>query len=259
MPPRNPVWQKIADDLRRRLEHGEWLQGQTLPPMRTLAAEYEVSARPVHDAIEHLLFYGLVSTNPWSPRSGVKVTGQAAYMAGPAPQRMTRDLLLDTPKASGPDGSAETLVALNYTLGPASSDITEMLGLTSDQHVLRRTLTHRTRDDTPLRITTSYMSAATAAAAGLHKPSDETPGRTTTALLENAGITLHRTHIAIKARLPTPEEATQLQLAGPRLPILERRTTLHCADSQHAVEASTILQSADHITHEANIDLRGSG
>lgn len=252
---RNPVWQRIADDLRRRIEHGEWIQGQTLPPVRTLATEYEVSAGPINQAIRHLVYSGLVSTDPQSPRTGVKVTGQPAHTASPAPLRMMRDLLLDTPKTSGPDSATETLVALDYESGPASGDIAEALGLASDQHVLRRTFTHRIQDDAPLRITTSYMSAATAAAAGLRTPSDETPGQTTTALLESAGVTVHHTRIALEVRLPTPDEAAQLQLAGPRLPILERRTALYCADSQHAVEVRITIQSADHVAYEASIDL----
>jgi DNA-binding GntR family transcriptional regulator len=46
-----PVWPQIADDLRRRLDAGEWQPGQRFPGTVALAAEYGVTQLTIQKAV----------------------------------------------------------------------------------------------------------------------------------------------------------------------------------------------------------------
>jgi GntR family transcriptional regulator len=50
-----PVYFQIANDVRRRIDAGEWSTGQRIPPELTLAREYEVSRVTVRQALAELV------------------------------------------------------------------------------------------------------------------------------------------------------------------------------------------------------------
>ena len=54
-------YRAVADALRERLEAGEWLPGEALPGLRTLAAEYSVSQATVARAVGLLVEEGRVT------------------------------------------------------------------------------------------------------------------------------------------------------------------------------------------------------
>jgi len=62
MPPRVPELpsQRVTDDMRRRLESGEWQQNAALPPVAELAASYGVSRTSVSRALKTLEQEGLI-------------------------------------------------------------------------------------------------------------------------------------------------------------------------------------------------------
>lgn len=49
-----PTYQKIVEELRRRLNTGEWPAGKTLPSFRQLAVEYRVGVRVIRSALDVL-------------------------------------------------------------------------------------------------------------------------------------------------------------------------------------------------------------
>jgi GntR family transcriptional regulator len=57
-----PVWPQIADDLRRRLESGEWQPGDRFPGTVDLAAQYEVAQSSVQKAVVRLRGEGRLRT-----------------------------------------------------------------------------------------------------------------------------------------------------------------------------------------------------
>lgn len=57
-----PVWPQIADDLRRRLDAGEWASGDRFPGTVALSAEYEVAQSSVQKAVVQLRTEGRVHT-----------------------------------------------------------------------------------------------------------------------------------------------------------------------------------------------------
>jgi DNA-binding GntR family transcriptional regulator len=48
------IWQRLADDLRQRIEAGEWEYGDRLPSRDDLAADYGVGERTVRHALQAL-------------------------------------------------------------------------------------------------------------------------------------------------------------------------------------------------------------
>lgn len=49
--PRTPDYQRIMEDLRRRIAAGEWKVGEQLPTQGQLAEQYRVSLQPVKAAL----------------------------------------------------------------------------------------------------------------------------------------------------------------------------------------------------------------
>lgn len=48
------IWQRLADDMKRRIEAGEWSYGDRLPSRDDLALEYGVGERTVRRALREL-------------------------------------------------------------------------------------------------------------------------------------------------------------------------------------------------------------
>lgn len=58
--PKTPDYQRIMDDLRRRIAAGEWKPGERLPTQEQLAVEYRTSLQPVKAALKLLEVTGVV-------------------------------------------------------------------------------------------------------------------------------------------------------------------------------------------------------
>jgi GntR family transcriptional regulator len=56
-----PAYRQVADDLRKRIEAGEWSPGKKLPSIRELAAEYEIAPQTVQNVLRELRQEKLVS------------------------------------------------------------------------------------------------------------------------------------------------------------------------------------------------------
>ena len=62
-PPERPSV-RVLNDLRRRIEAGEWEPGAQLPTVRELAGYYKVSTRTIHRAYQTLAEEGLIVITP---------------------------------------------------------------------------------------------------------------------------------------------------------------------------------------------------
>jgi GntR family transcriptional regulator len=60
----DPMYRRIADDLRRQIESGELPRGAQLPTELELREQYEASRNTIRDAIKWLITRGLVETRP---------------------------------------------------------------------------------------------------------------------------------------------------------------------------------------------------
>jgi len=59
-----PMYQQIAEDLRRKIESGTIERGAQLPTELALREEYDASRNTIRDAIKRLISQGLVETRP---------------------------------------------------------------------------------------------------------------------------------------------------------------------------------------------------
>jgi GntR family transcriptional regulator len=62
--PKQPMYQQIAEDLRKKIDSGQYAQGSQLPTELDLRAEYGASRNTVRDAIKRLTGLGLIETRP---------------------------------------------------------------------------------------------------------------------------------------------------------------------------------------------------
>jgi DNA-binding GntR family transcriptional regulator len=70
-----PPWRQVTDDLRRRIQAGEWTG--RLPGEKTLAQEYGVAVNTVRKAMAALRNEGLIQTDK----------GWGSYVTGSEPPR----------------------------------------------------------------------------------------------------------------------------------------------------------------------------
>lgn len=61
---RQPMYQQIADDLRRQIESGDLRQGERFPTELELGDKYNASRNTIRDAIKQLIAQSLVETRP---------------------------------------------------------------------------------------------------------------------------------------------------------------------------------------------------
>jgi len=61
---RQPMYQQIADDLRRQIESGDLRQGEQFPTELELGDKYNASRNTIRDAIKQLIAQSLVETRP---------------------------------------------------------------------------------------------------------------------------------------------------------------------------------------------------
>ncbi len=59
-----PMYRRIADDLRQQIESGQLAPGSQLPTEVELREEYDASRNTIRDAIKWLITRGLVETRP---------------------------------------------------------------------------------------------------------------------------------------------------------------------------------------------------
>lgn len=252
MPPPS-IWRDIADDLRRRVEAGEWEVGERIPSVRELMAYYDTPSQgALVRAIAALADEGVLLTDPLAPRRGTRVRARHKFIR-PIDQQLASPV--------GDDG--RTFEAFSYLVdGDLDIEIAydredqpsqELAALLGAGPLLRRTFRYLVHG-TPHQVMRSWMLDHVASSAGLHSPADEVVGRFTEQWLCAAGIKPHHVSITIESRLPTDAEA--VDLAMPRaLPIMVRKRTVQDVTGQ-AVETNTSLVVADQIVYEASFDLR---
>src|SRR5215468_4741091 len=59
-----PMYQQIAEDLRKQIESGTLARGSQLPTELELREQYDASRNTVRDAVKWLITRGLVETRP---------------------------------------------------------------------------------------------------------------------------------------------------------------------------------------------------
>jgi GntR family transcriptional regulator len=91
----DPLYRRIADDLRVQIETGQLEPGSQLPPEEKLGELFKASRNTIRDAIKFLISLGLVETR----------AGQGTFVVDP-PDPLVTTLTTDQPGLGGGEGAA---------------------------------------------------------------------------------------------------------------------------------------------------------
>lgn len=254
MPPRT-IWKDIADDLRRRVEAGEWAVGDRLPTVRELMDQYSTpSQNTIVRAIATLSNEGVLITDPQAPRRGVRVRSRMELTRkGTARYSRTPDGLAPNQQEASAGGWHDEVTAERWREN-ASAAVARRLGITEgDPVTVARYLW--LVDGQPVQVGTQYEPLALVQHTSIEEPVDGNRGNPgVIARFDSIGLYVDRVEEETRARMPSPEEREILQL-GAGIPILHVTRTHWAGDI--AVETADIAICGDRmvITTTHNVPL----
>ncbi|MEV6207503.1 GntR family transcriptional regulator [Kitasatospora sp. NPDC051914] len=258
-----PKYQRLAADLRRRIESGEWQGGAQLPVETELEHHYGVARNTVRLAVDVLVNEGRL----------VRLQGKGTYLK--------QQPMLDH-RAYGPPhgaaGPADCLAAPSAVYADeavasgrrltcdfemlvvrARADIAELLGmLPGEAVVVRRQL--RLTDREPYSIEESHYRAGLAAGTPLMEPVPVPGGDET--VLAAIGRCESAAADRLVARMPGPEEAAWFEV-GPGVPLLvqtrvtsDARGPVRVVETRYAADRCRLLYGLGPLAAEAGAGLR---
>jgi GntR family transcriptional regulator len=202
-----PMYQQIAEDLRRQIESGDLARGSQLPTETELGEQYGASRNTIRDAIKRLTSQGLVETRP----------GQGTFVTRRIDPFVTV-LTADPTSGGGGDEGAWYLSEVDRSHRHASrtlpkveiqvpsAEVSRRLRVPSNTQVLSR---HEQRyiDEIPWSLQTSFylMDFVTKGASRLLMAEDIQEGAVRY-LAESIGVRQVGYRDWITARVPDPNE-----------------------------------------------------
>jgi GntR family transcriptional regulator len=239
-----PLQVRIADELRAKIDHGEYAPGQQLPTLGELSQQFKCSFAAIRKAIDLLKQQGVVITlqgrgtfvrdRPHARRHGIdrysrsrwSTAGKPILIAEVEQQGHTADQLIrELAEVSAPQP-----VALRLGIEPGTP-----------VWVRRRTTLI---DDRPNQLADSYYELSLVRDTAIMRP-DTGPGGGF-ARLEDQGIRLDRITEELAVRMPTGPESVTLQLP-PGTPVVDLVRTTYSADNR-PVEVMLAVIAGDMVT-----------
>jgi GntR family transcriptional regulator len=222
-----PLYQRIAEELRLKIETGELRPGELVPPESQLTQDYEASRNTIREAIRWLKDLGLVDTQPGRGTTVIEK---------PKPFEITLTPDSETGFGGGEGAAYIAEVRAQNRIARATAPKVEIqkaegrialeLGLASDAQVISR---HQQRyiDETPWSLQTSYypLDFVSAGAGKLLSADDIVEG--TVNYLEGAlGIKQASYTDRITVRAPDTNEVTFFGLpANGSVPVFQTYRT----------------------------------
>lgn len=235
-----PVYKQIADVLREAIERGDLGPGDRLPSESELMSWYRVAGGTVRQALSLLRGEGLVLAEH----------GRGVFVRSrPRVRRRSYDRFARRHREAGKAAYAAEAEAEKFTstvevdyVGPGNvpAEIASELGLSPGDEVLIRRRRYFA-DGKPTEMATSFVPWELAQGTPMV---EENPGPGGIyARIEDAGHRLDHFTEDVTARMPTPEEATALQLA-PGTPVFRLVRTAFDEEGA-AVEVCDTVMSSD--------------
>lgn len=245
-------YREIADDLRRRIQGGEWLPGDTLPTMADLAVEYGVARGTVTRGIELLEEEGLVKS---TQRSGTRV------LPGRQRRRLPRGTNVHRrrPKEGGYSfaatlpGEPSWVHHIEPTREPApiTERAAELLGLEVGTMVFRRRRVTSPAGEVPFTLSESWiLPEIVESAPGVR---EQGPPGGYLDHIEAVGHGPLSWYEITRARMPEREEAKLLGIPM-RLPVMEICRVSESAYTQRPVEVTVMVIPSDRVELLAHLE-----
>ncbi len=245
-------YERIAADLRRKMQSGDLRPGDQLPAEQALRATWNVSLPVVRQALDLLESEGLVD----------RVHGRGTYVRAPrqrvrrTPERYQweKDRVLLSDSQRRRTGATERDTGLTMTdldfraefhTVPANENLAKLFGVPVGAKLLQRIYTTRAnRENIPLSLVHSYLVYDVAAEnQALLEPGNEPWPGGTQHQLHTIGIELDRIVDHITARPPTPEEIEALDIPPGVSVFVLRKVSIDTRDC--VVEVSDVVMPGD--------------
>jgi GntR family transcriptional regulator len=241
---------RIADDLRKAIERGDYPPGTTLPSGSDLINRYEVSRGTVRQAIHTLTNEGLVTP---LPGIGTVVRDTAAVALNYTPNTPAPTWAQSNP---GDETARDELMLAEWE--PADYEIARRLAATTGDAVLRR-VRHQFRGASVVQIHEQWIpsrvvSAIRAETGADLADRDNLPAVDLFTLMKRAGMPPFETTEVIGARMPDPGERDVMRLpAG--VPVLTTMRLTRTEDDA-PLETSMFASAADQLTQSFTVSLK---
>jgi len=236
-----PAFRQIADQLRDRILQGTLRSGDLLPSETELIQEFGASRSTVRHSIEVLKSEGLIET-----RQG---RGAFVRIASPDLRRLAPDRFAQAYRRAGKtpfdldmrSDQTGRLEVRQFARTTASAEVADRLGLPEGAELLTRHFRFHV-DERPVQLSTSYLPYRLVQGSPIEDPGREPWPGGTIAQLEAVGVRVTTVVEDVRARLPLPAEAQDLELRTGTPVLLVARTML-AGDTP--VAGSDIVIAAD--------------
>lgn len=223
----DPLYRRIAADLREQIRTGELKAGDQLPTEQELRDSYGVSRNTVRLAIAMLTNEGMVTTAPRRGtivRERITVTYHASWAE--ARDRMSSDGADAFKSETAEQGRAAEYRDFGMRVVEASAETAERLQQGEGDALVSRVFT-RYVDGQPSSIQDSQYPMDIAQECGLLTPHD-VPGGAIRAMADKGHTEIGYVD-ELTARMPTPDESRRLEL-GAGTPVLVYVRTTYSKD-----------------------------
>jgi GntR family transcriptional regulator len=251
-----PVYQQVADVLRRRILDGVVAGGDRLPSETELMQEFQISRTTARLTYSVLRSEGLIDAQ----------RGRGNFVRDRRDaQRVASDRYRHAVERLRHDGDPQTAFTRDqdidwsdyrldkeFHLVPATADVATLLDLDAGAEVLARHFVFYAADQ-PQQMSVSYLPADLVKGTPVEDPANEPWPGGTMAQLDTLGVEVTRIEESVRARMPTPDERRTLQIAQ-GVPVLT--VTRRMLDHDRPVEAAMdIVMPADRFVLDYSMDL----
>lgn len=237
-------YREIADDLRRRIDEGEWRPGDTFPGYEELTATYGVGRGVIAAALALLEADGLIVV---ARRRGITVRDRSARRRIRRGTLVTRhpDRGYVMPAAAGPDEPWQVHGRPRRAVLPIPERPADLLGVEPGTPVLRRRRVTSPAGEPPFQLVDTWISPSAVEDAPQVAEASTGPGGYLDRL-EEAGHGPISWVEYTRARMPAADEARALGMP-PALPVLEIARVGTSAKTGWPVEVTICVIPADRV------------
>jgi len=255
-----PAYRQVADRLRSPIESGEWPAGYKLPSESQLMGQFNVSRVTVRLAVGALRAEGLILTRQGRGSfvrdreanrkiSSTRYQQDARYAAGRVAEPAT------TFGSGSGDERSRYRLERSFREERASQLVADLLGVSLGEAVLERRYVYYV-DERPEQISTSYLPMDLVRDTPVADPGNEPWPGGTVAQLASLGQRVTRVLESVRARMPSPDEASTLRIsAGVPVLVVTRRMLSGASRDQPVEAAVDIVLPADRVVLDYVVDL----
>lgn len=247
-----PLYRRIAAELREQIRSGQIKTGDRLPTEQDLMATHDVSRNTVRLALGMLQNEGMITSTP-GRGTIVRERIMADYHASWAESRARRasDQADAFQSEMAEQGRHAEYRDFAMSIEAAGPDLAKRLRVNEGDSLVARAFI-RYADSQPLSLQTSYYPMDIAQEAGLLVPHD-VPGGAIRAMADKGHVEIgYRDEIS--TRMPNPDESRKLQL-GSGTPVIVYARTTFSAERSLRLTLTTFAGDRNRVIYELG-DLR---